>query len=74
MRREDQIVEARKLQRQLEREHDRWAGVVAKILEGSIADAESRLAPLPWILGVGGALVWLLAYLGLRPRLNEYRA
>jgi len=36
------LAEARKMMRQLEREHDRWAGVVAKILEGSIADAEDR--------------------------------
>ena len=41
--------------------------------DSSIATAESRLAPLPWIVGLGGALVWLLAFLGLRPRLNEYR-
>jgi hypothetical protein len=42
--------------------------------ESSIELAESRLSPLPWIVGFGGALVWLLAFLGLRPRLNEYRA
>jgi hypothetical protein len=42
--------------------------------DASIARAESDLAPLPWIAGFGGAAVWLLAFLGLRPRLNEYRA
>jgi hypothetical protein len=39
----------------------------------SIALAERRLAPLPWLIGIGGALAWLFALLGLRPRMNEYR-
>jgi hypothetical protein len=42
--------------------------------ESSIATAEQDLAPLPWIIAIGGALTVLLAFLGLRPRLNEYRA
>lgn len=42
--------------------------------DASIALADARLAPLPWIVGTGGALVALLAFLGLRPRLNEYRS
>jgi hypothetical protein len=40
----------------------------------SIAEADRRLAPLPWIVSLGGVLVALLAFLGLRPRLNEYRS
>jgi len=42
--------------------------------EASIAEAERGLAPLPWIIAIGGALSVLLAFLGLRPRLNEYHS
>jgi hypothetical protein len=42
--------------------------------ESSIATAEQDLAPLPWIIAIVGALTVLLAFGGLRPRLNEYRA
>jgi hypothetical protein len=41
--------------------------------ENSIGQADARLAALPWIVAIGGALTLLLAFLGLRPRLNEYR-
>jgi hypothetical protein len=60
---------------------DRFDKALQKIIDinqsafdGSIARAERDLAPLPWIVGFGGAAAWLLALLGLRPRLNEYRA
>jgi hypothetical protein len=57
---------------------DKALGRVLEINQGafntSIAEADSRLAPLPWIVGVGGVLVALLALAGLRPRLNEYRS
>jgi hypothetical protein len=57
---------------------DKALGKIIDINQGafdsSIKLAESRLSPLRWIVGLGGALVWLLAFLGLRPRLNEYRA
>ena len=57
---------------------DQAVGKVLDINQGafdsSIAAADSRLAGLPWMIGVSGALVALLAFLGLRPRLNEYRS
>jgi hypothetical protein len=42
--------------------------------EASVAKADRRLYPLPWLIGIGGVLVALFAFLGLRPRLNEYRS
>ena len=42
--------------------------------DASIVSAENHLAPLTWIIGVGGLLALALAFLGLRPRLNEYRS
>jgi len=41
--------------------------------DAAIVSAESDLAPLTWIIGIGGLLALLLAFVGLRPRLNEYR-
>jgi hypothetical protein len=45
-----------------------------KAFEAAVAEADQYLDPLPWLIGVGGLLVALFAVLGLRPRLNEYRA
>jgi hypothetical protein len=45
-----------------------------RAFDDSIAEADSRLAPLPWIVRLSSALVALLALIGLRPRLNEYRS
>jgi hypothetical protein len=42
--------------------------------EAAVAQADQYLGPLPWLIGIGGVLVALFAFLGLRPRLNEYRA
>jgi hypothetical protein len=42
--------------------------------DASVSEAERDLAPLPWIIGASGVLALVLAFLGLRPRLNEYRS
>ena len=42
--------------------------------DASVVQAEGDLAPLPWIVGFAGVLAVLLAFVGLRPRLNEYRS
>jgi hypothetical protein len=49
-------------------------GINQKAFETAVAGADQYLDPLPWLIGVGGALVAIFAFLGLRPRLNEYRA
>jgi len=57
---------------------DKSLGAVIEINQGAfdaaVAKADRRLDPLPWVIGIGGALVALLSMLGVRPRLNEYRA
>ena len=42
--------------------------------DASVQQAEGDLAPLPWIVGAAGVLAVVLAFVGLRPRLDEYRS
>jgi hypothetical protein len=41
--------------------------------DDNVAKARADLVPLPYVIGAVALLAWLLAFLGLRPRLAEYR-